>query len=584
MKLTKIIINPNMTIVGFMVMGKASEFGEVGDMKSERPMQLAHMMKSEFHNSQVLFSNGIITNKGRFQINQLGMVKVVGDELIPIENTVELTERFVRNNENIGFSVKFGDGSTNKYKYNDVMKLAEIFRPTNFVIKVNAQGRQFIAGKTGYPLSSLPVTVVGSTTNAKKTKSGAQPVSPVTGGTRRNDIDIMDVFSFVNECNGFIINFKDTKYETTSAEVTKAPESFRSLGVGEVGNPKLDFNETKFNASCKFKNPGVIEIPALRDSSGAGRPSFAGTSGSLIYTYVYRSKNIFFNGEHHLNRIGLIIPADKQEELLDKFSRSMAINEVTDQHVIDVVNRLINWKGSKIFDVDTSKLALISPNKYDSMILTSHALYKYTYDLAVTKIALKYLRGASKDLREHGFVGIPSNRVIAPQFELKSEAELEQLILAGVDIYSGAFTERGETVKTGSKVAGDPAVEVSYIIDGLDPKNFTYAKIVGDVSKNPLKVNELINKVQKVENMATRAAIISDLEVELNKKESSIKSTLWFHKTAMWLKANKLGVHQHDSKNWVVNTKKRTKATCYDCNAMGTEGLQLLVLNTDIVR
>lgn len=589
MKLTKMIVTPNKVLIGFMVEGKASEFGEVGNEKRERAMQIAHLMNNNFNNSQVLFKNGTITEKGKFHINQLGMVCMTNEGPKEVDNTITLTERYVRENENIGFGVKFGDGTSNKYKYSDIIKLSELFKPVNFIVKVTEAGKQYIAGKTGSPLSSLPVIPIEDAGSAKKIKSGAKPITPVTGGNLVNTIDIMDIFDFVDNANGFIINFHDTKYSATSDKVESVPSQFKSLNVGEVGSPRLDFNETKFNATCKFKNPGVIdlnEIGAESSKPETPAPMFIGASAARnIYTFVYRSKNLFYNGEHHLSRIGIIIPANLEHELFDKFGKSLAITEVTDNNVISVVNRLINWKDSKIFEVDTSKLALISPEKYSKFILNNKEIYDATYKLALAKIGMKYVRGELKNLATLGIVAPPKNKSIAPQFAMKSESELKELIEAGIDVFSGAFIEKGTERKNTSKSgSADSVIEISYIIDGMDPKNFSYDKIVSNTDRNPAEINALVAKVSSVEEPIRKVNLLNELADELEKREYEAKNKLWKHKTSMWLQSNKTGVHKHNSKCWSLNDKKRTKATCYNCTDPKAAGLQILLLNTNITK
>lgn len=576
MKLTATVLNANFNLIGFVVKGKAKEFGEMGNEVVERTLAINQLMKVHFNNSQAYFSDGKITEKGSFHINQLKIMKLSGDELKEIPNSITLTERYVHNNENVGFGVKFGDGTSNKYKYEDIMKLAEVFNPTNFVIRVNDKGKQFIAGKSGYPISGLPVVNLGNPGSNKKTKSGARPVTPVTG-TKVNELDIFDIFDFVNSYKGFIINFAGTEYKATGDTYEKASDKFTSLGVGEVGNPVLTFNETKFNATCRFKNPGFINIPT--ETSG---PVFAGTSTG-IYTFIYRSKNIFYNAEHHMTKIGLIIPEEAVSELFDRFSSSMAIEEVTDANVINVVNRLINWKNSKIFQVDVSKLALISPYKYDAYIMNVDDIYKETLKFATAKISQIYVRGALKELAGMGYVAPPKNRPIAPQFSLKTEQELKDLIMAGVNIYDGSFTESGETVK--NEKSGDSTLipEIRYIIDGLDPKNYSYAKLV-DTDKCPSNIASMITRVQSVTDFDERAKLLNSMMNEFDKVVGQTSRKIWMHKTAMWLKNGKRGVHANDADKWEINTKKRTKATCYDCNVASAKGLQILLTNVDIVK
>ena len=471
MKLTGAIIDANFNLIGFKVSGKAKDFGEMGTEKVERVISIGHLMNIRFNNFQAYFCDGRITEKGNFHVNQLQLFRMDGSgELTKVPNELWITSRYVHNNENVGFGVKFGDGTENKYKYADVLKLAEIFNPMNFVTRVNANGRIFIAGKAGYPLSALPVHNMGDPGTNKKTKSGAKPVTPVTG-QKINEIDIFDVFDFVNKYNGFIINFAGSEYKATGETYEKVNDNFKSLGVGEVGNPYLTFNETKFNATCRFKNPGVITITP--DGTG---PVFAGVA-SAVYTYIYRSKNIFYNGEHHMTKIGLILPSEAEADLYNIFSSSMAIEEVTDANVIAVVNRLINWKNSRIFQVDVSKLALISPHKYNKYIMDVDELYRVVLKFSTAKISQIYVRGALKELAGFGYVAPPKNRPIAQQFALKSEKELSELIMAGVNIYDGSYNEPGETVRNSGAASSDTIPEVRYIIDGLDPKNYSYAKL-----------------------------------------------------------------------------------------------------------
>ena len=579
MRLIKSIVNENMSLIGFIIRGKAKEFGEMGDNTIiERSVDFRYMMKTGFTNSQVVFRNGHITERGNFKLNQLEMVQMVNGTFTGIPNKITLTSRYVMNNENIGFGVKFGNGKDATYKYDDIIKLSEFHCPDNFIVRENEAGKIFIVGKPGHSIAALPVVAIGSGQTAKRTKSGAKVATPVSA-TMINKIDIFDLFDFVNSCNGYIINFAGNKYKATGEYVEKAASNFNSLNVGEVAQPRLSFSEDKLNALCRFMNPGIISL----SNSGDG-PMFIGASNS-IYTFIYRSKNLFYNGEHHLTKIGVIIPENNVEDLRNRFAASMAITEVTDENVISVVNRLIAWGNSKIFAVDVSKLALISPSKYDNYILDNSKLFSYVNDLSICKITSKYVRGAIKELGSvAGIYGAPKNRPIAPQFKNKTEEELENLILNGIDIYSGAFVEKGETVKTGSSTDPDTIINIRYIIDGIDPNNYNFKKITQQRDKCPKSVISVVEKMEGISDLENRLVELNKLQDALDKKENEIKRVLWLHKASMWLKANKLGVHKGDAGNWKLNDRKRTKATCYDCTAAGTDGLQVLLQNVDIAK
>lgn len=151
-------------------------------------------------------------------------------------------------------------------------------------------------------------------------------------------------------------------------------------------------------------------------------------------------------------------------------------------------------------------------------------------------------------------------------------------------MFTGALNLRGTEKPSWKSGESTPVAEVSYIINGFDPKNFTYDKIVKSPEKNRPEINNLVAKVNGVEDFTERARLLQQITVELEKREYAAKRALWLHKTSMWLKAGKRGVHHDDAASWTVNTGKRTKATCYDCIDPAAKDLQLLVLNTDIAR
>ena len=576
MKLTHTIVSKDFNLVGFRISGTSKEFGGIGNAKVENNFTLKYLMNAGFNNSQVFIGNNKITEKGSFHINQLPMLVYTDDktDLISFDNRITLISRYVHKNENVGFGVKFGDGTTNAYRYAAVIKLSEIFKCENFLIRTTEKGRVYIAGKNGSPLTDLPVVEVGDPGTAKRTKSSAIESGAVTG-KMTNDVDILDIFDFVKNCNGYIINFKGTEYKATG-EYTAAGDRFMSLGIGEIASPSLSFNETKLNATCRFKNPGVVNIGEATDG-----PIFAGTQ-NVVYTYVYRSKNIFYNGEHHMEKVGIIIPEDRTAELFDKFGRSLVITEVTDANVIKAVNSLINWRGSKIFSVTVNKTALISPTKYNSLILDSHKLYEEVLKLCTVKIALIYARGAVRKLAEEGYKGTPKNRDIAPQFKNKTEAELAELAAIGINIYDGSYAAPGDKVYGGKSDASQD-VEIRYIIDGLDPKNYTYAKLENP-DKRPNGMESLFNSIDTIMNShrADGITLINEIIKTYEKHEYETLRTLWMHKAAMAMATDKAFVHSHDKNDWEINISKRTKATCYDCKSAA--GLQVLLTNIEMAK
>lgn len=580
MKITALIVNGNHSIVGFRVKGTESEFGRIGKEKIEVDLNKSYFFTRKFHNGQVIFQNGTIIEKGNFKLNDLPMILLENNgAMMPIQNSIKLTDRFVRDNENIGFSVIFGNGTTGKYSYNDVIKLAEIYKPSNFIVKSSTSGKKYIAGKSGQSIMDLPANVLGDESTNKKMKSGAKEATPVTGGERVSDVDILSLIEFVKANGGYIINLPGTSYTPVGDTVTSAGSKFKSFEIGEVADPYLDFNETKINASCKFRNPGTV---LLNPPSDDGKPSFV-TSSIPIYSYIWRSKTLFYNGMFNLQKVGIILPESTTDELYSKFASAMAVVPITDEKVISVVNKLINWKNSKIFEVSIENLSIISPSKWDSFILSYDNVYKYVDALANVKIALKYLRGLNKDLAEAGVYAPKPSKTVSSQFSMMTSDQLKALVDAGVDPFTGAYTESGETTKNTKKPVSD-VVEINYIIDGLNPANFSYAKMVEKPEKMPDKVSELATKLQTYSDPNDTVKAVAAAIEKLSKEEHSLKEILWKHKVSMWMKASKAGVYKGEQGNWEIDTKSRMKATVYRCKLPGMNNLQLILNNVDIVK
>lgn len=567
-KLTHLIVDTNYRLIGFVAEGKAREFGELGNSKICRPVTLKYLFDTNFNNKQISMSRGTIIEKAGFKLNDLHMLMLQGGEYKDIDNTITLTKRYVKDNENIGFDVTLGTGNTGKFTYENVLRLCSIFNPTNFVIRIGKDNKKFIAGKAGYPLSDLPVEEMGGHIEAKRTRPAAKKVGNITGDFA-NDVDILDLYDFIREAKGFIINLPGTKY-TATTESAAAAKEFVPFDIGEVGTPYLDFNENKMNVSCNFKKPGAVAIelhPGKRTN---------------IITFVYRRKNIFFNGENYINKLGVVIPISAEPQLIDKFGRSMSFTEITDAGMIRTISMLIAQQNIKIYEVDTSKIGIIARGKYDSMIIPTKDVFERVSALAKNKLILKYLNGLIKESKKTGVydsLGIVHD--IAPQFAAMSAEELATLGESGIDIYSGAFTAKDESRKTGG-VSDDSGVEIGYTIEGLSTLSLTYAQIAASDKKCPDFLLNLVAKFNSIKDPIDKAEKANQMVQVLTQENDQLKRLLWLHKCAMYLKSNKTSVHSHDKDCWEINTKKRTKATCYNCTLKGCEKLQLLVNNIGI--
>lgn len=572
-KLTHLIVGEAYNLVGFVAEGKDKDFGRIGTGTQSSPVTLKYLFDINFSNKQIAAHKGKIVEKAGFKLNKLPMLMLSGDGYKPIDNTITLTKRFVQNNENIGFEVEIGGMGKSKFSYENTIKMCDMFRPTNFIIRFGTdregkQTKRFIAGKPNMPLSMLPVEVVGKTTEAKRTKSTTKAVDNITG-TQVYEQDILELYSYIKDVDGFIINLPGTVYKATT-ESASVGENFVPFNIGEIGTPILDFNETKFNVNCNFKRPGAVAMKLSNNKT------------TNVITFVYRRKNVFFNAENYIKKLGVVIPADKESELLTKFGRSMALTEITEPGMIQPISMLIGRIGMKFYEVDTSKIGIIAKSKLSGMVMDTPKLYYSVMQLTVSKLRIKYINGLLKELQEMGCV-VESEKIkdIAPQFAAMNTTDLEILSENGVDIYSGAYTIKDDNRKT-SGVSGEDTVEIAYEIEGLTPKSLTYKQMVEGGPKVPDFLASVIDGLSKIENLGERAIKAKEILAEEQKKADEAKRALWLHKCAMYMLSNKSGVHSHDKRNWEVNTKRRVKAKCYNCKLKGCENLQVLLMNVDI--
>lgn len=570
-KLTNLVVDQNFRLLGFVVQGSPRDFGEFeadSKVKVHKTLSLQYLFNINFNNRQISMKKNTIVEKEGFKLSSLKMVMFTGTEYINIDNTIELTKRYVKDNQNIGFDAIISGDRNIKISYENTINLCNLFKPLNFVVRNNSKGtKKYIAGKTGESLSSLPVEYIGEKPSAKKLKSSATGVSEITGDFKK-DIDIFDLYNFIRNVNGFIVNLPGTEYKATTTTVCASKE-FVPFNIGEVGSPWLDFNESKFNISCNFKKPGAVIINL-------------GNKPTNIITFVHRRKNIFFNGENYISRLGVVIPESAEESLLNTFSRSMSFTEIKDQGVLTPISMLIAQTNVKMYEVDTSKVGIMTKDKAAEYLLNCHKIYSDVYRITENKLKLKFLNGMVKELRDEARVSsVDAVKSIAPQFAAMTNEDLITLSENGIDIYSGAFINKDETTKRTGNSTGEE-VEVQYAIEGFSANNITYKDMVNSSPKVPAFLIEFINKITSIDDLEKRGAVIKEYIEKLDRENNSIKRELWLHKAAMYILSNKTSVHSHDKKNWQLNTKKRTKSTCYDCIVKGCEKLQLLVLNIDI--
>ena len=584
-KLIKTIVNEKRKLIGFVVEGKDKELDGFSNEKVQRALPLKVLSDKRFTNNQITFTGKGFQEKSNFKVNELPMTVMVNNNLADVSNKIAITQRFIQNNEPVGFAVQFGDGTVDKFTYPNVIQLSYWFKPENFVVRTSLNKKKFIAGKPGaVKLEDMPTTIIGEkpVQPPKRTKSGAQEESIVEPtGMFNNAIDLMDLYNSLNECDGLVIKLPDEEYKSGGKNDKAASNEFHALGVGEYAYPNLSFNETKINANTSFRKPGMVQVEF---GPGVTMP---------VQSFTYNTKSIFLSGENHIKRFGVAMPKANEASFIEAFGKSLSIKPITNTQLIQAITSLTGKIDYVFYEVDTNKIDLISKSKLDGYILSTKEVKTTVENLFIPKLIAKFLSpktgliGELKKLVPIDHQAVEGKQPIGLYAGMNQDFR-DKVLAAGIDIYSGAFTK---TVKAEAKAAGagkaedDTSVNIEYAIEGYDLKKWTY-KLIGQSGvlgvDLPKEVIDLIQAMEKIVNPEIKMKTAYELHAKAEAKVEALKKVMWLHKCAMYLKGNKTKIHMHDSKSWVLNTKKRTKAKVYNCTEPGCESLMVAVLNTDV--
>ena len=563
-KLIYKVFDSNYRLVGFISEGNGRDYGEISNDKVTRELSLRNLIQSEFSNNQIYIKDGSIHTKGSFKINAIPSVMIQDGKYERIGNDIEITHRWVKNNINIGFEIRFDDGRSGRYSYENVIKLSDLFKPTNFVVRTK-DGKRYISGKAGMSLNDLPATTIGQETTAIRTKPNAKENRGILGA-EVNDVDILDLYDFIRNCGGSIILFNDSKYTAHSGEV-KTDEKFIPLNIGEIGVPRLEFKADGLNINCNFRKPGYINIEL--------------TPGKIskVNTFIYRKKSLFYNGESYLNKIGIVVYNHSVKALIEKFASSLALDSMSEddnkmlyRSVSDLLNIAVPSDSSvreyiSIYSVDISKLGMIATSKLNSYILDGKTLEGKVTELESIKFKKKYLKSLIK-----GSQNTIAEKRVCSRFSLLSQDTLEILEANGIDLSDGSFS--GIESK-GSRGSSNQNIKIDYNISGINAARVTVKEMIEKSKKVP---DFMIAYMERIKQ-GTDIAIVKEELSNISRIEEILTREVWMHKCAMYIKSGKTTIHQHDKDKWILDINNRSKDKVYKYNG-GT--LELHVSNIDI--
>lgn len=580
LKITKTIINNKRSLIGFVLSGKEKEFGGFSNQMTETGVPLAKLVKDKFCNNQIAVVGGKIVEKNNFKINSLPMVLYTESGYVDVDNSVALLERFVQDNENVGFKVAFADGTVDNFRYENIIELCSWFKPKNFAIRTSSKGKKYIASKPGSPnLDELPATIIGEAPAvvAKKTKSAAKEAKKAISGELAVGFDVLDIYDFIKDCGGCVIKLPGIAYEAATEEGETITEGFTSLNIGEVASPTPMFNGTKINVNAGFKKVGVVPI------------NIGGTI-QTITTFVYRTKSLFLNGENYMQKFGIAVPVEKETALVDMLGRSLALEKITDPVITSPLAQVINVNKLAFYKVDSGKIDLISEDKRKASTMSSTQLVnlcKKQYDLKLISKALGPKGGLIKVLKDSIGADVlqeKAGKKPAGLFSTMNNEALEAISSAGIDIYSGAYIVPGKPVvkaASGTKSDESVSVEIEYTLEGYDAGKLTGAKIIdavknNDTTKVPETVIKIVGEILNTSDPVEQYTKAVKAHAEVEKKLELINKKFWMHNASMFLTGKKTNIHTHDAKKWVPDTKSKVKkGLVYMCTASGAEGLRV---------
>lgn len=579
-KLVKNLVNDKHVLIGFMIQGKEREFGGMTDNEVIRSIPLQSLRQSAFKNNQIKIERGSIVELGQFKINTLPMGKIIGNDIIDMDSSVTILKRFMMDNENIGFTVQFGDGETLNVRYEALLNYAVWFKPSNFVVRTVGK-RQFIAGKPGVMrLEDLPCEIIGDAPTRKTAKSGAKDkdkkISKATAAQVGTGIDIISFYDWVMKHHGAYLHLEGTPYIAKTVEKVEGEQdnTFMPLKVSEVCTAPLQFNPQNLKVNAPFKKAGIVNVQV----SGQNFP---------VVTYLDRTKSLFIGGRDYMHQFGIAIPKSAEEELIGLFGPSLALSKMTDAGLITSLNQVINSQEELIYYiVDAKNIDMVEKNKIPKAVKSAKSLYQLVLELNDCKVISKCFSNRGKFMKQlKAELGTAEAADAASKkpvgiFAMMNEADLAKVEEMGFNPYTGGFS----LPSTGSKkkdIDKNEEITIEYSIAGKTISSETGDKLIemaksGDTSKMSPEVLANILRVISIQNDKERYSAAIDMAKKYDRSQKELERTLWLHNTAMVLLGNGRIIHTRDYNKWELDEKATNKIKAgmvYRCTEAGCEGL-----------
>lgn len=572
MKLTKVIIDENGLLNGFSVYGTEREFG--GNMPSfiELNIPLAQLRNIGVNNNQVVINKSQIIERGNFKISELPAMCIIGGKLVPVNNTIEITKRYLSGDGKhiLGFEVKLFNVTTKVVKYNDAAIMCRWLKPVNFILKIRNNLPVFMGRPGGVKMEELPVEYVGT----KKAKASEAEVKPTKIDATGNN-DILEFIELVDKYNGKLLMPSGTVYNSAniSANASHNKEysdgGFVAVKVGELANPKLEFNPVTLNVNATFKRAGYVSV-----------------KGVNVPCYVTSKKTMFRAGIKNFKSFNAVLPAKSVGAARGTSSVPFEIVAGDEGKAISNAFYAIGVVNEPVVRIETSasSISVMNDARVRSSILSEAKLVELLGTLFTSKIVAKALNTKTGILKEaikelgRDRVAESQNRTVFDAYSSFSPEMLDEVRGAGIDIYSGVFfggtssddkKDEGSDKTAEKSLAKTIEIEYNLIVNGtvLDVNKFR----VNDIYKDLQNIDKFCGVPQYEHALTIIASAFDDhtpnqmLEAAsgyVKKAQANIdniNAILWQHNMAMTIMGNTEKVHVHNSADWIDDETSKSK-------------------------
>lgn len=517
-KLTKKIVNENFHIIGFEVVGKAREFGELGNTQTVRRITGQDLINMNFRNTQIRVENKAITELGDFRLRDLPVIMLKKNKFIEVDNTITLISRVLIDGELKGFDTIVA-GDKKRLVSSDVINLAKFFVPENFVVRYIGD-KQYIAGKPGMKLETLPEVRLTSGDTKNNKKAAVRTAEKGTKGAelvRISPFDMITLCDVVKGLGGKFIYLPGVVYNRTTALTKETSKEFKKTGV-EVAKPEIAVSEKKLNVNLQFDQIGKLVV------------NVAGVD-KAYYPFVNKNKTIFKGGELNSPYLGIAIKQDCVNELQKQFGASMSLSVITDTMTnlyVKMFLHVANPDDYVLLALDTRNLSPMCKASAEKYLMSEDAIKDTVVKMLNVKAALSYTKGLRKDLELMTTSETGTLRPLYGQYRSCSEVELKALEDAGIDVYTGAFIKTNDVDP--SKVAkeeaeraeeSNPDVEVAWGINGMKSAP-TYVTIKKDKEKALAKYHMAVQLIAEADKIYGTTGDPNTVYKKLKKYEDSL--------------------------------------------------------------